>query len=254
MGRRMERKYHSHLSVVTLEARDVRPGPERAGVASSPAHASRGSAETQRGVACGSRRVGGAAPQPRQGLQAITWWVGAGPRPRISWVATTAAQKPGARVSPSFLISPELGWAGPGHSRASVSTPGTASAILRLTLESQSLLPSLLRFVRSGSKCWVRPPARPVYGLPGTRLSAVPWRAPSRRSWERAPAFGEPALSTVQAGPRCACVTTVIAARARWGSGSPRGPFVTLAGLCVLIVPSKRVWMQCAPQAQLLRI
>lgn len=49
MGRRMERKYHSHLSVVTLEARDVRPGPERAGVASSPAHASRGSAETQRG-------------------------------------------------------------------------------------------------------------------------------------------------------------------------------------------------------------
>lgn len=186
--------------------------------------------------------------------QAITWWVGAGPRPRVSWVATTAAQKPGARVSPSFLISPELGWAGPGHSRASVSTPGTASAILRLTLESQSLLPSLLRFVRSGSKCWVRPPARPVYGLPGTRLSAVPWRAPSRRSWERAPAFGEPALSTVQAGPRCACVTTVIAARARWGSGSPRGPFVTLAGLCVLIVPSKRVWMQCAPQAQLLRI
>lgn len=49
MGRRMERKYHSHLSVVTLEARHVRPGPERAEVASSPAHASRGSAETQRG-------------------------------------------------------------------------------------------------------------------------------------------------------------------------------------------------------------
>lgn len=67
MGRRMERKYHSHLSVVTLEARDVRPGPERTGVASSPAHASRGSAETQRGVAYGSRCVGGAAPQPRQG-------------------------------------------------------------------------------------------------------------------------------------------------------------------------------------------
>lgn len=197
--------------------------------------------------------MGGAAPQPRQGLQAITWWLGAGPRPGVSWVATTAAQKPGARARPSFLISPELGWAGAGHSRASVSTPGTVSATLRLTPESQSLLPSLLRFVRSGSKCWVRPPAWLVYGLPGTQLTAVPWRAPSWRSWERAPALGVPALSRVQAWPQCACVTAAFAARARWGLRSLRAPFVTLGGLCVLIVPSKRAWMQCAPQAQLLR-
>lgn len=49
MGRRLERKCHSHLSILTLAAGDVRSGAKQRGVASSPAHASRGSAETQSG-------------------------------------------------------------------------------------------------------------------------------------------------------------------------------------------------------------
>lgn len=107
-------------------------------------------------------------------------------------------QRPRSHVpGEASLLSPERGLAGPGHSRASVSIPGIVLASLRLTLEWQLLPPSLPRFVHSAWKCWVRPPARPVSGPPGTRLTAVPWRAPrflASSEPRSAPARWEPAL------------------------------------------------------------
>lgn len=109
--------------------------------------------------------------------------IGGGASGGASSVATTTTQQPGSRGEAS-LLSPERGWAEPGHSRASVSTPGTVLASPRLALKSQLLPLSLPRFVRFGSKCWVRPPARSVFVPPGTRLTAAPWRAPcSPRAW-----------------------------------------------------------------------
>lgn len=97
----------------------------------------------------------------------------------------------------AFVLSPERRWAGSGHSRASVSTPETVLASLRLPLESQLLPPSLPRFVRSASKGWVRPPARPVCGPPGTQLTAVPWRG------RRSPAPGSARPPAVSGPPLC---------------------------------------------------
>lgn len=110
---------------------------------------------------------------------------------------------------------PERGRAGPGHSRASVSTPGTVLASLGLTLEWQLLPSSPPRFVRSACKYWVRPPARPVSGPLGTRLTAVPWRAPRFLGARREPALAQPG-----AWPQCACVARLGAERAHWAPGS----------------------------------
>jgi hypothetical protein len=84
-----------------------------------------------------------------------------------------------ARSRGRGLSSPERGWARPGHSRASVSTPGTVLASLGWPLESPLLPPSLPKLVLSGLKCWTGRPVQPVCGPPGTRLTALPWRAPS---------------------------------------------------------------------------
>lgn len=72
------------------------------------------------------------------------------------------------------------------------------------------------RFVPSGWKRWVRPPARPVSGPPGIRLTAVPWRAPrSPGARERARArCREPALRLARLRPQCACVAAAVAAAA----------------------------------------
>lgn len=198
----LERKYHRHFSILTHVAGDARPIPQQVGSASSPAPTSGGPAPASEDPAPASE--GPADNQKRRDLRVTTCGrgrsaTGAGLRLHVkggggasagaSTVATTAAQQQGSRDEAS-LLSPERGWAEPGRSRASVSTPGTVLTSLGLTLASQLLPPSPPRFVRSGSKCWVRPPAPSVFGPPGTRLTAAPWRAPcAPRARERAPSL-----------------------------------------------------------------
>lgn len=79
------------------------------------------------------------------------------------------------------LSSPEAGWAEPELRRGFLSTSGSESASPRLSLGSPPLAPpALLRSARSGSTWRAGLPDWPVCGPPGTRLTAVPWRAPAR--------------------------------------------------------------------------
>ena len=172
MGRGLEGKCGSHSSGPMREAGDARARPRAGARRQQPRPATEGPAG-KLGREPGWR-AGPLLDAARWGAGGVatTWWRGGAsaelperPRRRLR------SQVPGGEAS---FLSPERGWAGPGHSRASVSTPGTVLASLALPLESQLLPPSLPRFVHAGSKCWVRPPARLASGPPGTQLTAAP--------------------------------------------------------------------------------
>lgn len=94
------------------------------------------------------------------------------------------------------LSSPEAGWAEPGLWRGLLSTSGSVSASPWLSLGSPPLPPpALLGSARSGSTWRAGLSDWPVCGPPGTRLTAVPWRAPAR----------SPACARARPRPPCAC-------------------------------------------------